>query len=213
MQTDEFIEALSAQLTPVKALPAPGRRAALWLLTVTLLGAAVVARWAHLQVFAERMGSLRVALEWLGTTLTAVSAVISAFELSVPGASRRWLWLPLAPLALWLAMSGWGCLENGVGRYGAEGQMHESAHCFRFILAVSVPLAVALFAMLRRAHPIAPLPVAAYATLGVAASAASVLQFFHPFDVTVIDLASHLTAVAVVFAAGTALRRALLSPA
>ena len=74
-----------------------------------------------------------------------------------------------------------------------------------------MPLAAGLFWMLRRARPIAPLPVAALGTLGVAATAAFMLQFFHPFDVTVIDLALHLAAVGLVILIGTAFQRPLLA--
>jgi len=63
---------------------------------------------------------------------------------------------------------------------------------------------------------LAPLPVAAAGGLSVAATAAFTLQFFHPFDVTFMDLAVHLIAVAiVVFAAMGAERlvgRALNNP-
>jgi hypothetical protein len=45
----------------------------------------------------------------------------------------------------------------------------------------------------------------------VAASAAFLLEFFHPFDVTVIDLALHLAAVGVVMALGIGLRRRVLA--
>ena len=46
--------------------------------------------------------------------------------------------------------------------------------------------------------------------LGIAGLAAFVLQFFHPFDVTVIDLAVHLMAVLLVMgAAALVSRRAL----
>jgi hypothetical protein len=74
-----------------------------------------------------------------------------------------------------------------------------------------VPLAAGLFWMLRRARPIAPLPVAVLGTLGVAATSAFILQFFHPFDITAIDLALHLAAVALVILVGTAWRRKLLA--
>ncbi len=53
--------------------------------------------------------------------------------------------------------------------------------------------------------------MAALGTLGVAATAAFTLQFFHPFDVTVIDLALHLAAVALVMIIGTLWRRPLLA--
>jgi hypothetical protein len=102
-----------------------------------------------------------------------------------------------------------GCWHNGLGLQQLPGG--ESTGCFMFIAGVSVPLAAALFWMLRRAHPIAPLPVALLGTLGVAATAASLLQFFHPFDITLLDLAFHLAAVAFVVFVGTLLRRPLLA--
>jgi hypothetical protein len=177
----------------------------------------VVLRYANLGLFAHRLQVPRIALECIGSTLTAITAIIAAFELSIPGASRRWAWLPLAPLSLWLGASGIGCLRNGLGLHERLNELGlrtlggESNGCFIFIAGVSVPLAVALFWMLRRAQPIAPLPVALFGTLGVAATAASLLQFFHPFDITLLDLAFHLAAVGFVIFIGTILRRPLLA--
>jgi hypothetical protein len=114
------------------------------------------------------------------------------------------------PLMVWLGASGLGCLSNGLSLHGPDGISGESPHCFAFIVGMSVPLALGLFWMLRRARPIAPLSVAALGTLGVAASAAFMLQFFHPFDVTVIDLSLHLAAIALVVLLGTMWRRPLL---
>src|SRR5271170_7038350 len=74
----------------------------------------------------------------------------------------------------------------------------ESGACFLWIVAFGIPLALSLFIVLRRSHPIAPGPVGAMAGLGVASLAAFLLQFFHPFDVTFIDLSLHLAAVATV---------------
>jgi len=85
--------------------------------------------------------------------------------------------------------------------------------CLALLEDASLPLAAGLFWMLRRARPIAPLPVAALGTLGVAATAAFILQFFHPFDVTAIDLGLHLAAIALVVVIGTAWRRRLLAAA
>jgi hypothetical protein len=47
------------------------------------------------------------------------------------------------------------------------------------------------------------LRVTAVGGLGVAALAAATLQFYHPFDVTIVDLAVHVTAVLIVVAAIT----------
>jgi hypothetical protein len=211
MQTDRLIESLAAQLQPVRRLRAPLLRALLWLAVVGAVSVLLIMREAHLGMFMQRMATPRVAVDCIATGLTAISAIIAAFELSVPGTSPWWSALPLPPFLLWLGSSGLGCLKNGLSLYGANGFAGESYVCFTFIAGVSVPLAAALFWMLRRARPIAPLPVAALGTLGVAATSAFILQFFHPFDITVIDLTLHLAAVALVVLIGIAWRRPLLA--
>jgi hypothetical protein len=210
MQTDKVIESLAAQLQPVRRLRPPLLRALAWLLVVGGLGAMIVARNVGLGIFMQRFAAPRVAVEDFATAITAVTATVAAFELSVPGRSPRWALLPVLPLLVWLGASGLGCLSNGLSLHGAGGISGESPHCFAFIVGMSVPLALGLFWMLRRARPIAPLPVAALGTLGVAATAAFMLQFFHSFDVTVIDLALHLAAIALVVLVGTIWRRPLL---
>jgi hypothetical protein len=66
---------------------------------------------------------------------------------------------------------------------------------------------------LSRASPIEPLPVALLGGLGAAALAAFLLQFFHPFAVTFIDLAVHLVSIGLVVGVAALLRRRTLSPA
>jgi hypothetical protein len=211
MQTDHLIEQLASGLEPVGRLRSPAARAGLWIAGVAILSTALILRYAQLGPALQRLADPRVAIEFGATALTAIGAIIAAFELSVPDRAARWAWLPLPGFALWLGASGLGCLRNGLKVSGAGGWHAESTQCFVFIVAVSVPLAVVLFGMLRRARPQNPLPVAALGTLGVAASAACILQFFHPFDITVMDLALHLAAVAFVILIGAALRRPLLA--
>lgn len=208
MDTEQLITVLANRLRPVRPLRPPAVRALLWLAVVAALSALLILRYSDLEVFRHRMGSPRVLLECISTALTAIAGITAAFELSVPGRSPRWALLPAAPFLAWLGSSGLGCLQNGLG-----GSARESMHCFVFITAVSVPLAASLLWMLRRARPIAPLPVAAVGALGAAATAAFLLEFFHPFDVTVIDLALHLAAVMLVIVVLTALRRQLLASA
>jgi hypothetical protein len=211
MQTDKLIESLAAKLQPVRPMRSPLLRSLAWLAVVGALSGLVIVYRGGVGIFMQRIALPRVAVESIAIALTAVTAVIAAFELSVPGRSSRWAVVPLPPLLLWLAASGLGCLRNGWSLDGAHGVMGESPSCFEFIALVSLPLAAGLFWMLRRARPIAPLPVAAMGTLGVAATSAFILQFFHPFDVTAIDLALHLAAVALVILIGTAWRKKLLA--
>jgi len=207
--TDELIGVLRQGLAPVRPLRPPMLRALLWLGLVTLIVGAAVLRWANPAIIAARTAEPRLALECAAALLTGITAVLAAFYLSLPDRNRLWRYAPLPPLLLWIATSGLGCLQYGAGLGPAGDRLGESSHCFMFIVLVSAPLAVLLYAVLRRARPLEPFPVALCAALGVAALAAFVLQFFHPFDTTVIDLSAHLAAVAVVVALAGLSRRAL----
>ena len=83
--------------------------------------------------------------------------------------------------------------------------MGEARDCFVFIVALSIPLSALLFVMLRRAYPLYLGLTAAIAGLAVAAAAATLLNFFHPFDAAATDLAVHAVAVAIVIAVSSAL--------
>ena len=198
--TEHLIEHLAGMARPVRRLPHPLLRAGLWLAAVAAALAAAILLFADLDVFATRAGNAKLALELCGTLLTGILAVIAAFELSLPDRSAGWALLPLPALGLWLASSGYNCWRHWLS-HGPDGWIiGDSWNCFRFILGVSVPLAVSLLLLLRRAAPLTPVRVAAMGGLGVAAIAAFALQFFHPFDVTVMDLAVHAVAVAIVVA-------------
>lgn len=208
--TDELIASLAGGLPPVRRLRPPLRRAALWVLLVALVAAWPVAHYAHLPLFMARAAEPRQGIEFAATLLTALAALGAAFVLSIPGYSPRWALAPLPPLLAWLAASGLGCLRNGLGLGPPGWRLGASGDCYRFIVTISVPLAALLFLALRRARPLAPLPVALCGALGTAALAAFILQFFHPFDVTLVDLALHLAAVATIAALAAVLRRPLL---
>ena len=64
--------------------------------------------------------------------------------------------------------------------------------------------------MLRRACPLQPGLTAAVAGLAAAAAAATLLNFFHPFDAAATDLAVHVFAVALVIVANRAFSGRLL---
>jgi hypothetical protein len=194
-RTQQLIADLVTQLVPVRPLRPPFVRALLWLAAISAFAAALILSPAHT---VQRTTYTMTDVELWSMLATAVFGVLAAFELSIPGNSPRWVWAPIPPLIVWIASSGHSCYH--LWRIGASAG-HMSAKlpdCFLFILIMSVPLAVLLLWMLRRAQPIAPVPVAFTAGTGVAAASAFLLQFFHPFDVTFMDLAVHLSAVALV---------------
>lgn len=207
-KTEKLIERLAAVAEPVRRLRPPLLRAFLWLAAAAAVLSAAILLFADLRVFAARAADPKLAVELAGTLLTGILAVIAAFELGLPDRSRAWALLPLPSLAVWLLSSGYSCWRQLL-IHGPEGWViGESANCFRFILGVSIPLALSLVPLLRRAKPLAPVQVAAVGGLGIAALAAFTLQFFHPFDVTFMDLAVHAVAVAIVIAALSLIERA-----
>jgi hypothetical protein len=196
--TDGLIARLASGLEPVRRLQPPPLRALFWLGWVALASAVLVWLLSRHATFIRRAADPALDVELAGTLLTGILAVLAAFELSVPGRSPRWMLLPLPSFLLWLGSSSYSCWHHWV-RFGPEGwQIGESAECFAWIVGLGIPLGASLFQSLRQAMPLAPGPVAAMAGLGVAAIAAFVLQFFHPFDVTVIDLGLHMAAIGVV---------------
>jgi hypothetical protein len=205
--TDQLIERLAASAEPVKRLKPPLVRAAVWLLAVAAAAALVMPFFANFQLFDQKLQDGKFILELIGTLLTGIAAVIAAFYLSVPDRSPAWALLPIPPLILWLASSGYNCYREWI-TYGTNGwQYGETVSCFGTILGFSVPLGVALVLVLRRARPIAPVPVAAIAGLGVAALSAFLLQFNHDVDASFLDLGVHAAAVSLVVLVASATAR------
>jgi hypothetical protein len=196
--TDQLIERLAADAAPVRRLRPPWLRATLWLLAVAAAAAILLPFFADFHLFARKFADPNFLLELIGTVLTGISAVVAAFYLSLPDRSALWALLPLPPLALWLASSGYNCYREWI-TIGTNGwSLGESSHCFGTILGFSIPLGLALFLVLRRASPIAPVPAAALGGLGIAGISAFLLQFNHPVDASFLDLGMHAAAVAIV---------------
>jgi hypothetical protein len=192
---DRLIETLTQGLEPVRPL-SPVTRAIGWLIVVVVL-AVLLAERSDLHEMMQRLGAAPdMWLAALGSTMTAVLAVIATFMTSVPGRSRRWALLPLPALALWIWESGMGC-ARGWPLPGVKPPMGEGGDCIMFIVALSVPLSVILVLLLRRTFPLRPNLTLALAGLAAAGAAATLLNFFHPYDASVEDLAAH--ALAVVF--------------
>lgn len=207
LSTDQLIERLVANAEPVRRLRPPLLRASLWLLAVAAAAAVALPFFADFSLFARKSADPKFVLELTGTLLTGVAAIIAAFYLSLPDRSPLWALLPLPPLALWLASSGYNCYREWIALGPNGWHTGETADCFVTILGFSAPLGLALYLMLRRARPIAPLPVATIGALGVAALSAFLLQFNHPIDASFLDLGSHAAAVGVVVLASTLLTR------
>ena len=178
-------------------------RALIWLSAVALFALAFILHGSDLAVFKVRASDPRMAAELAATLGTGIAGVIAAFHVSLPDRPRAWALLPLPFLAVWMGLSGLGCYDHWAEQTATGWRLGPSSHCFTFILATGVPLAALLAWRLRKAAPLRPRLTAAIGALGVAGLSAFILQFFHPFDVTVMDLGAHLAAMLAIVAVMT----------
>lgn len=197
---ERTIERLGRDLAPVRRLRPPAVRAAVWLGFVAVLGL-VLAYFADLRGIGHRlMGAPDMWLAVVGSVLTAALGGVAAFELSVPDRSPWWALLPAPSLLLWVGASGMGCLRTALVPETHDASMAEMKVCLTFIVAVSIPLSALMVLMIRRACPLRPNLTALVGGVAIAAGAASLLNFFHPYDATATDLTVHLAAVLIVVA-------------
>ena len=209
---DAMIDGLTEDLRPVGRLMPPGMRALVWLGLVTA-AAAVLAMFSHLSDMAYRLRDVPdMWLAVIGSILTMILAAVATFELSLPDRSPGWALLPLPGLAVWVAASGMGCLRAWVIPDMHAASLGEARDCFVFIVSLSVPLSIVTILMVRRAFPMRPNLTAATGGIAVSAAAATLLNFFHPYDVGALDLAVHGVAIGLVIAANRAVGGRLLTP-
>ena len=197
----QLIDRLAGDLRPVRRYAPPWARAIAWSAALVVLAGLVVAYLGpeRAQQRLPPAPQLMWSLTW--PVLTAFTAAWAAFETSLPGSDRRWAWLPLPFLALWLAASGIECLLHALAPATRADQDPSPMECLAFIMVLSVPLCGLLFAMLRRTLPLAPAVTAALGGLAAAAGAAALLALFHPVKIAFLDLLVHAGAVLVIVGA------------
>ncbi|WP_407518592.1 NrsF family protein [Methylobacterium oryzisoli] len=203
------IEALARRLEPMRRLEPPGRRVAVWGAVVLALGTGLAAV-ADLAGLARRMAAMpEIGLMLAAAALTAAAAGLAAVLTGLPDRSPHWGWLPLPPLGLWLGAGTAAVLRGG----GSGGSLAEAAGCALFVAGVALPVALVLAEGVRRGHPLRPRLTGGLVGLGAAASAETLLAFFHPHLPSPGDLALH-AAVLGAIAGGGALcgRKILVAP-
>ncbi|GLQ49708.1 NrsF family protein [Dyella flava] len=205
-----LIDTLGAELTPVRRLLPPWQRALGWLAVVAVIAAVLFVRYgAHTML---HRWAVAPDLGWAacGALVTAVTAVLAAFVLAVPGRPLAWAWLPLPSAMLWIGASGLGCLRAHIPGLPVM-DMHEANHCLIFIISFSVPLSALLVWLLRRACPLRPTLTAVMTGLASASASACLLEICHNVDATASDLLMHALAIAIVVGVNAMMGGRLLS--
>jgi len=136
----------------------------------------------------DKIFEYRYLIEQFAAIATAITAALTAFISTIPGYNRKWLLAPLAPLALWLASLGQGCVQTWLQFGNAGLTLRPDWICFPSILLAGTVPAIAMVVMLRRGAPLTP-----HLTMGLGALAAAALgnfglRFFHPQDASLMVL-------------------------
>lgn len=192
--TRTLIDQLAIRAQPVQPLASPLRRTLMWAVLAAMVIAVVVANY-RLQPGA--LASAPQQLEWLGSVLTALFAAYAVFQISVPGRSPSWAWLPLPAAMLWLSGLGWGCgrefLLSGKASFAFQAASWE---CAQAITLISIPLGLIMLLMVRHAGVVRPTPTAMLAALSAAAMSAAAVQLVHKGESALMVLVWHMGAVA-----------------
>jgi hypothetical protein len=92
--THKLIEQLAGRAQPVSPIGSPSRRTLAWLLIAAVLIALISTSFGVRPHLWKTMTSPGEAIEFLGSVLTGACAAYAAFQVSVPGRSGSWAWLP-----------------------------------------------------------------------------------------------------------------------
>src|SRR5262249_45129557 len=154
--TDGLIRRLAERLEPVRPLLHPWLRTVMWLALSVPYLAIIVFLMGPRHDLASKVFQPRYLIEQTSALAVGLIAAAAAFASTVPAHDRKFLMLPLLPLALWLGTLGHGCVQDWI-HLGADGlAVHPDWMCFPVIAFVGAVPALSMSMMLRRGAPLTP---------------------------------------------------------
>jgi hypothetical protein len=208
MSRERLIEELVGGLAPVRRLPRGPWLAAGWLAFAALLAATATLLLGPLRpgAWADLASSPRFALEALAGLGTALAAAFAALALARPRAAAwRLVGPPLAALAAWVALVGYGLVDPSL----APSTLGKRPYCIVEALAyAALPLLLGL-AVARRLAPLERAWCGALLALAAAALPALVMHFACTVEPAHV-LRFHLAPVVALALLGAALGRLAL---
>lgn len=209
MDTNALIDALVADLRPVRPLLPPVWRLLGWLAVSTPAIGAVVAIEGCRSDIAARLTDATFLTEQIAAVATALVAGWAALVASVPGTSRWKWWTPLIPLTMWMLSLGHQCWTEWA-RVGARGmEFHSDWMCVPNIALTGAVPALAIVIAIRHGARLTSAPVL-WGGLAAAALANAALRLFHPEDAALMVIVWQSGSVALFTTVLAALRRLLV---
>ncbi|MBB4518584.1 MULTISPECIES: NrsF family protein [Burkholderiaceae] len=208
MDTHTLIDALVADLIPVRRLFPPTLRLLGWLAVSIPAVATVVALQGVRSDLAMRFAEPTFLAEQAATVATALVAGWAALAGCIPGTARWKLWAPVAPLCAWMVSLGHQCWSDWV-RVGTAGMMlRPDWMCLPDIAIAGAIPALAIVIAIRRGAGLTSAPVL-WGSLAAAALANAGLRLFHAEDAALMVIVWQFGSVALFTAVLTLLRRFL----
>ena len=208
MRTEELIHQLAGHSAPTRRLAPPWQRAAIWF-AISAVSAAIVVYFQSVG-FSHWQMDARFTIEQIATLATVVTAAIAAFGSVVPGYDRKILILPLAPLLVWIAALGEGCVHDWLLIGSAGLTVSWDYDCMPIAAMIGIVPAIAIIAMLRRGAPLVPHVTLALAALAVAALSNFATRMHHYGDISIMILVWHVGSVFLVALIASLLGRHVL---
>ena len=182
MDTNSLIQQLASGSNPTRPLSNPWARTAVWLAISVPYVLLVVLIISPRGDILEKLGDSRFLIEQFAALATGFTAAAAAFASTIPGYNRKYLLLPVLPLAAWLATLGVGCLLD-FSHHGGNGiTFHADWFCIPGIVIVGIVPGLTIALMLKRGAPLTPTLSTSLAGLAAAGIGDFGLRLFHPED-------------------------------
>ena len=210
MKTEHLVDRLAAELTPVRRIARPAMRLAWWLLISVPAAALVVWVFGLRPDLAARLADRAFLVEEGAAVLTALVGIYAALCAGLPDQPGWKVWLPMAPMALWLGVLGQQCLDVFL-RLGPKGlQVTSDAMCLPAIALGGLVPAIAIVVMLRRSGKFRTTHACLCGALGAAALGAAALRLYHMEDAAIMVIVWQLGSVALFSLVAGAISRMLV---
>jgi hypothetical protein len=211
VRTEDLIQQLAADATPVRRLPPVVVRAVGWLVFAALSLAVVMLLMGVRRELDGTADRIDFTIEAALLLVTAVSAAIGALLVSIPGAdpSGRMRWIPIVLGVACVALAA-GELVYAAVTGAPTGQLTFAWHCVYKTTSVAIVPGALLFVMMRRAAPLHAAWAGTLALLATAAIGVLGANIICPNDRPLHMLLWHVLPLMLFAGAGAALGRWLL---
>lgn len=188
MDTGTLIGRLAQSTEPVRPLPRPWVRTAMWIGIAGLYVAFVVLMMSPRSDLPAKLADPRYLIEQIAALATGIAAATAAFASVIPGFDRKILFVPAIPFAVWLGSLGEGCIQNLL-RFGPDGlSLQPDWICLPAIAVVGAGPAIVAAIMIRRGAPLRPHMTVFLGGLAAAGVGNFGLRLFHPQDASLMVL-------------------------